>query len=331
MNLSSHSREKEYPLVSVVTPSYNAMPYIKETIESIRSQDYPAIEHIIMDGKSTDGTQQLLQQYPGLIWISGPDRGQSDALNKGFRLTKGEIIGWLNADDTYQPGAIATAVNNLLEYPEFDLVYGDLQIIDDHNRLGLISHSQPFSFSTYFDTSYIKQPTVFMRRRVIDTLGGVDERLHYVMDREFWLRAGLYFKMLYLPGVVLANFRFAPGSKSFHSATEFHKEWLQVMERTIQDSAYKIIPLEIRKQGLRKAQAGYSGNQFIQAVEARDRRAVIRNLVRAVSDDWRLIGNRGLWGFLADGLLGTSLMKNRKRYGLPQSQPDDTVNKEGVV
>src|SRR5512137_1476425 len=130
MSISSPSQEKEYPLVSVVTPSYNAMPYIKDTIESINNQDYPAIEHIIMDGNSTDGTQELLRQYPNLIWVSEPDRGQSHALNKAFKLVHGDIIGWLNADDTYQPGAIATAVKNLSENPEYDLVYSDLQIID---------------------------------------------------------------------------------------------------------------------------------------------------------------------------------------------------------
>ena len=306
------------PLVSVVTPCYKAARFIAETIESVSDQDYPRVEHIVYDGGSDDGTQQILARYPHLQWISEPDRGQSHALNKGFQRARGEIIGWLNADDTYQPGAITTAVKSLLEFPEYDLVYSDCQIIDDQGRPGQISRSQPFSFETYFSSSYIKQPTVFMRRRVIETLGGVNEQLHYVMDREFWMRAGQYFKMRYLPEVVLADFRYALGSKSFQSAPQFHAEWVQVLEGAFQDPAFQRIPAEILTLGLSQAWASYYMSHFVLAVNSRDRRGVIVNLLRAFSQDWKLIINRGVWGFLADGLLGTSLMKNRKRYGLPQ-------------
>ena len=101
---------REYPLVSVVTPSYNQGRYIEETIQSVLNQDYFRIEHIVVDGGSTDETLSVLKKYPHLKWVSEPDRGQSHAINKGFQIAKGEIAAWLNSDDTYLPGAVTAAV-----------------------------------------------------------------------------------------------------------------------------------------------------------------------------------------------------------------------------
>jgi glycosyltransferase involved in cell wall biosynthesis len=316
MNHLNTSNVIQSPLVSVVTPAYNAMPYIIETIESVQAQDYPIIEHIIMDGGSVDGTVDILKRYPHLIWTSEPDRGQSHALNKGLQLARGEIIGWLNADDTYRPGAVSTAVRGLVEHLEVGLVYSDLQVVDGLNRPGRILRSQPFSLSTFFDITYIRQPTVFMRRNVIETLRGVDERLHFVMDYEFWLRASLHFKMLYLPGVVSANFRYTAGTKSVESAEEFDAEWLGVLERAFEDPIYQQIPSQIRSRALRKAHERCYIANLKKAADEHDRQAMLQNLMWALSIDWKLVGNRGLWAFLVQGLFGIK-MKYRKRYDLP--------------
>lgn len=111
--------DKELPLVSIVTPSYNKGCFIEETILSVKNQTYPYIEHIVMDGGSTDGTLDILRKYANNItWLSEPDEGQSDAINKGWRRAKGQILGWLNADDTYMPWAVQTAVEFLAENPD---------------------------------------------------------------------------------------------------------------------------------------------------------------------------------------------------------------------
>ena len=218
------------PLVSIVTPSYNALPFIIDTINSVQIQDYPAIEHIVIDGGSVDGTREVLEQHPHLIWISEPDKGQSDAINKGFRMARGEIIGWLNADDTYRPGAVSCAVDYLQAHPDVDLIYTDIQVIDEHDQPVRFIKAAPFSVETLLERNMINQPTVFMRRRVVDTLGGVDDNIQfYVMDWEFWLRAGMLFILQYLPGVVFANFRFCKGTLSHDNPAAFHKAWLEVL------------------------------------------------------------------------------------------------------
>lgn len=296
--MSSHSQEKEFPLVSVVTPSYNAMPYIKEAIESIRSQDYPAIEHIIMDGNSTDGTQELLRQYPNIIWLSEPDRGQSHALNKAFRKAHGDFIGWLNADDTYAPGAISTAVEYLQSHPDVDLVYSDVQVVDGNNKLIRLAKAEPFTLEKLLVNNIVKQPTVFMRKRVLETLGGVKENLHYVMDHELWLRAGVFFKLQYLPEVVLANFRYCAGTKSHDVPTDFHLEWMRVMNDFIETQN---LGKEMRRkvaQARQLAARSYYFTLMVQAANDKKWIKVLVNFLHAISSDWMSLFNSGVWKLL---------------------------------
>ena len=121
----------DVPLVSIVTPSFNQARFIRETIESVLAQDYPRIEYIVVDGGSTDGTIDILRGYDGrLIWSAERDRGQADAINKGFRRARGEILAWLNSDDTYLPGAVSAAVSHLVQHRDCAMVYGDGFLID---------------------------------------------------------------------------------------------------------------------------------------------------------------------------------------------------------
>lgn len=296
--MSTCPHEKKNPLVSVVTPSYNAMPYIRETIESICSQDYPAIEHIIMDGNSTDGSQELLRHYPNLIWFSEPDRGQSHALNKAFEMVHGEIIGWLNADDTYAPGAISTAVEYLQSHPDVDLVYSDVLVVDENNQPIRLAKAEPFTLEKLLVNNIVKQPTVFMRRQLLETLGGVKENLHYVMDHELWLRAGVFFKLQYLPEVVLANFRYCAGTKSHDVPTDFHIEWMRVLNDFM---GTQNLGKEMRRkvaQARRLAVRSYHFSLMVQAANDGRRINALSNFIQALSSDWLSVFNKGVWKLL---------------------------------
>src|SRR5262249_43721007 len=124
-NTDAHS-SKAQPLVSVVTPTYNQAAFLRDTIESVLGQDYPAIEYQIIDDGSTDETRAILNEYAGRIWVeSHPNRGQTPTINKGWERAKGDIVTWLNSDDTFLPGAVMTAVNYLEQHPDVGIIFGD--------------------------------------------------------------------------------------------------------------------------------------------------------------------------------------------------------------
>lgn len=221
------------PLVSVVTPSYKQAQFIEENILSIKNQDYPNIEHIIMDGGSTDGTVDILKRYDNILtWVSEPDKGQSDAINKGFKMAKGEIIGWLNSDDAYTiPNAISTAVEALNRHPDIDLIYGHCLEINEKGDVTDMGKSPEFSHYRLFNyLDFIPQPTVFFRRTLFDKVGYLDESLHYGMDYDFWLRIGKVSNMMLVPKV-MAEFRYSPHSKSGSQEKEFWPEIRQIYRR----------------------------------------------------------------------------------------------------
>jgi glycosyltransferase involved in cell wall biosynthesis len=184
------------PKMSIITPSFNQALFVEETLRSVKSQEYPALEHIVMDGASTDGTVDILKRYsvtPGwehLRWVSELDKGQSHALNKGFRLATGDIIGWLNSDDIYEPSCLANVVKAFEANPGIDFVYGDYEIMDGAGK-GLLSKKEiAFDWDIMLcGLNYIAQPNVFFRRRVFAEIGYLNDALHFVMDYEFWLRA----------------------------------------------------------------------------------------------------------------------------------------------
>lgn len=215
----------EKPLVSVVTPSYNQGRYVEETIRSVLAQDYPQIEHIVIDGGSTDGTLDVLRRHEHLVWLSEPDEGQGDAINKGFRRARGEIVGWLNSDDLYLPGAVTAAVAHLERNPDCTVVYGDHVEIDEggdetgRHRTGEWDLSFALSVN-----NIVSQPAAFFRRAVFDRVGFLDPGYRYALDYEYWLRiatAGLRFD--YVPQF-WAAFRYHASSKSVAEAKHFWAE-----------------------------------------------------------------------------------------------------------
>jgi glycosyltransferase involved in cell wall biosynthesis len=179
------------PLVSIVTPSYNQGRFIRATIESVLGQDYPNIEYFVMDGGSTDETVDVLKEYDGrLTWVSEKDKGQTDAINKGLRQARGDIVAYLNSDDVYLPGAVRRVVETFQANPDVDFVYGDFHAIDEQGELIDRIKTIPFDRDILiYDANFICQPASFYRRRLIDEIGLFDDRLHFLMDYEFFLRA----------------------------------------------------------------------------------------------------------------------------------------------
>lgn len=219
------------PIVSIVTPSLNQAPFLAAAIESVLVQDYPAIEYLVVDGGSTDGTLDILRRHDGRVrWLSEPDPGQTAAVNKGFRLTRGEIIGWLNADDLYLPGAVQAAVSYLAEHPDIDLVYGDADHIDEGGGVIEPYPTEPFDLGRLREACFICQPAAFFRRRLLDRVGPLDESLYCGMDYEFWIRAGRQGRVGYLP-VRLAQSRLHAGAKTVREYALHQRTSVEIVRR----------------------------------------------------------------------------------------------------
>jgi GT2 family glycosyltransferase len=176
-------------LVSIVTPSLNQGRFLREAIESVRAQRHAPLEHVVVDGGSSDATLEILREYPSLQWVSEPDRGQAHALNKGFARTRGRILGWLNGDDAYQPDAVAEAVEALTTTGA-GLVYADVVRVDDDGvNPRRIASRRPFDLWTELNLGCgIYSPAVFFTREALEAAGPLDESLRYTMDYDLWLR-----------------------------------------------------------------------------------------------------------------------------------------------
>jgi glycosyltransferase involved in cell wall biosynthesis len=219
------------PVVSIVTPSYNQGRYIEETLQSVLNQDYPNLEYIVVDGGSSDNTIEILKKYEGrLTWISEKDRGQADAINKGFHMAKGEILAWLNSDDTYLPGAVHKSVRYLEAHPEVGMLYGEGYHVDEEGEFIERYYTEPFDYQRLSEVCFICQPTVFLRAEVIRTVGPLDVTLDYCLDYEYWMRIAKRFRIGYL-GSYLANSRLHMDTKTLSKRVEVHQETLQVVKR----------------------------------------------------------------------------------------------------
>jgi glycosyltransferase involved in cell wall biosynthesis len=202
--------------ISVVTPSLNQAAFLADAVESVATQDHPALEHLVIDAVSTDGTVEFLESRPDLTWTSEPDEGQSDALNKGFLRAKGDVIAWLNADDRYLPGAFAAVARHFEEHPEVDVLYGDINWIDEHGVVFEHRPSLPFDpFALrYLHWLVIPSPATFFRADIVRDGHLIDPTYQWAMDYEFFLRlASLGYRFTHISRA-LADFRLQPDSKT---------------------------------------------------------------------------------------------------------------------
>ena len=202
-----------FPKVSIVTPSFNQGRFLEQTIRSVLDQDYPNLEYIIIDGKSTDESVSIIQKYaPRLAhWVSELDRGQADALNKGFARATGDIVAWVNSDDFYYPGAIAAAVAAFHDNPDLGLVYGRGNRVNEQGeRISEFEATRPFDLEALVEgIDYILQPTTFMRRQALRDVGPLDRGMHYAFDWDLWIRLGKRFPVKMLDSVLAASREYA--------------------------------------------------------------------------------------------------------------------------
>jgi glycosyltransferase involved in cell wall biosynthesis len=221
------------PLVSIITPSYNQAQYLEETILSILGQDYQNLEYIIIDGGSNDGSPEIIQRYSDRLafWVSEKDQGQTDGINKGFARASGEILAWINSDDTYLPSAISEAVEFLGAHPQAGLVYGDANLID---RNGEVIGKFPARQTDYTRLRrgyvHIPQQAAFFRADVWRQVGPLDPSFYFAMDYDLWVRISRIAPIYYHPQL-WANFRLHGSGKSVVEDSRCWPEMLRVHER----------------------------------------------------------------------------------------------------
>lgn len=231
--MGNERSENRQPLVSVVTPTYNQAAFLRETIESVLSQDYPHIEHIVIDDGSTDETPQILAEYSGRIqWESQTNMGQTPTINKGWAQSKGDIITWLNSDDTFLPSAVSKGVEYLNSHPDVGIVFGDTLFTEgDGTPIEESKRLKGFDFKKFVVKceNLIPQPSAFIRRSVLENTGPLDPSYYYFMDWDFWLRAGIRNRIDYFPEL-LSTYRLHQESKTVAQAAKAAPE-LEYMYR----------------------------------------------------------------------------------------------------
>ena len=257
--------EQEQPLVSIVTAAYNAAPYIEETIESVLDQDYPRLEYIVLDDGSTDGTRKLIERYDGrLTWDSHPNMGEARTVNKGFAMSHGDPVAVVSADDPLLPGIVSTMVEWLAARPEVLVAYPDWEMIDEQSEV--IQHIRTFDYS-YRDMvrwhHCLPGPGAFIRRKVIDAVGGRDPHFRYVGDLDFWFHAGLFGSFSRVPQT-LARYRHHAAAASVSKTGALMAR--EHMEMTDKLFTRKDLPWSVRRL---RAEA-YSSSHWIAGCVAGD-------------------------------------------------------------
>lgn len=224
---------KSLPLVSIITPSYNQAAYLEETICSVLDQDYRNLEYIIVDGGSQDASLEIIHKYTDRLawWVSEEDQGQTDAINKGFNRAQGDILAWLNSDDTYLPGAVKEAVEYLQSHPEVGMVYGDANLIDEQSQvIGSFPARQTDNQRLMRGYVHIPQQASFFRANLWKEVGPLDPTFFFAMDYDLWVRLSKQAPLKYLPRL-WANFRLHGGAKSIESDDRCWPEMVRVHRR----------------------------------------------------------------------------------------------------
>ena len=214
-------------MISVVTPTLNAERYLAECLASLSFDD---LQHLVVDGGSTDRTLEIVRQHPPSLCLVRPGLNQAAAINEGLRSATGEVVAWLNADDAYAPGALALVADRFAAEPGLDAVIGDCVVVDPEGKPLWYERPGPYDYQRLLRRgNYLAQPAVFLRRRLLESIGLLDESLEYAMDYDLWLRLHGA-RVAYVPSV-LAIFRWHPASKTARNTLGNWRENLRILRR----------------------------------------------------------------------------------------------------
>lgn len=231
---------RPWPAISVIIPSYNQGQFLEETLRSVLLQGYPNVEVLVLDGGSTDNTLEVIQKYESWMtyWVSEKDRGQSDAVNKGLQKAQGDIIAWINSDDTYPPSTFPKVASAIAGQPTPSVVFGDCNFVDESSQFLSSSPGRFYSHDALVHywapplrgAHGLSQPSVFFLREMVEKIGFLDESLHYAMDFDFWVRMSQHYPFQKIEGA-LANCRLHPSAKSGAQQMNQLNEYIEVCWR----------------------------------------------------------------------------------------------------
>ncbi|MFZ5553404.1 MAG: glycosyltransferase family 2 protein [Bacteroidota bacterium] len=230
-----------YPEISVITPTFNQGHFIEETIDSVLSQQYPALQYFIMDGGSTDNTREIIKKYEKHLagWVSEKDKGQSDAINKGLKKISGEIVNWLNSDDSYTPGTLHKVAHYFSD-PHILSVCGTSRVYGKEKEFIAPGTWVGKDIQSTINHLHVEQPATFFRKKATDKMGPVSEVLHFVMDKEWWLK---YIMLFGISGVkkcddVFVNFRLHEDSKTVSLSEKFNIDHATLVSNLLRQHDY---------------------------------------------------------------------------------------------
>jgi glycosyltransferase involved in cell wall biosynthesis len=263
--------------ISVITPSFQQGKFIERTVQSVINQQIVGIEYLVCDGGSEDETLSILQKYSDVLsWISEPDKGQADAVNKGLAMTQGDIIAWINSDDIYYPQALKRILDFFETNPRISVVYGQADWIDEFDNVIAPYPIRSWNYTELTKECYLCQPAVFFRRSLIERLGNLNIDLQYCMDYELWLRYGQTVSFAYLP-VKLAGSRLYASNKTFAGRLAAHHEANYMLKETLGYSTQHWI-FEYSKLQVEDSVGSDAANFIV----------VIKLLICAINNCWHL-------------------------------------------